>query len=470
MQITKSDFLLYLEEPLHFWAAMHEVDSGKAFGEFAQHLAQQGQQTERLARQYLETVVLPTYADAVLLWQPEFRDGPFFARLDGLIHDRATDTYDLVEIKSATSPTNYTHDIAFQHAICQAHVRVQHAYVLHLNRDYRRVDALDLASLFTMTCMDEAIAAVRDDIALGRRGAVRVSAMNAPHGLSACVKPKDCPYPHLCHADLPRYSIYDLPRISRKKIDLLRSQGITAIHDIPLDFALSTHQQAVADVVRSGQPVIDREAIRARLDEVPRPLAFLDYEAVTTAIPAWHGYGPNQNVAFQYSLHILTDESATLTHHAYLANGTGDAARALAEDLARHMPESGAVVVWNQSYEGKINEGLAERYPQYAAFALGMNARMFDLMKVFSEGLYRHPDFHGSSSIKLVLPVLVPKMSYQDMAVAHGGQAVWAWNHLIADDTPPGEREQLRQDMLAYCNQDTLAMVEIWHALRRDCA
>jgi hypothetical protein len=61
----------------------------------------------------------------------------------------------------------------------------------------------------------------------------------------------------------------------------------------------------------------------------------------------------------------------------------------------------------------------------------------------------------------------VPSMTYSGMPVAHGGQAVHAWNQLVSGTLSVDESEQLRADMLAYCEQDTLAMVEIWRVLQR---
>lgn len=59
-----------------------------------------------------------------------------------------------------------------------------------------------------------------------------------------------------------------------------------------------------------------------------------------------------------------------------------------------------------------------------------MNDRVYDLMKVFSQGLYMYPDFKGSASIKKVLPVLCPELSYQDLEIQNGGAAVIQWHHM----------------------------------------
>jgi hypothetical protein len=60
----------------------------------------------------------------------------------------------------------------------------------------------------------------------------------------------------------------------------------------------------------------------------------------------------------------------------------------------------------------------------------------------------------------LVLPALVPELSYTDLAVQEGGMASALFTQLVAG-TYPGDVAQLRTDLLAYCMLDTLAMVKV---------
>jgi len=86
-------------------------------------------------------------------------------------------------------------------------------------------------------------------------------------------------------------------------------------------------------------------------------------------------------------------------------------------------------------------------------------------MAVFSDGCYVHPDFHGSNSLKDVLPVLAPGMGYAGLAVMDGNDAMAHWARLMQPDTPVAEKQKLAEDLLAYCGQDTRAMVEIYRRL-----
>ena len=78
-----------------------------------------------------------------------------------------------------------------------------------------------------------------------------------------------------------------------------------------------------------------------------------------------------------------------------------------------------------------------------------------------------HPEFRGSFSIKSVLPALVPEMTYEGMEVSDGGEAGLVWDQMIGGELDPADRQRLKAALLAYCRQDTLAMVKILERLRR---
>ncbi|MBK9273041.1 MAG: hypothetical protein IPM49_00685 [Flavobacteriales bacterium] len=67
---------------------------------------------------------------------------------------------------------------------------------------------------------------------------------------------------------------------------------------------------------------------------------------------------------------------------------------------------------------------------------------------------------NGRTSIKVVLPALVPELSYSDLAVQEGDSASRLFLQLVTGRYA-GDAQQLRRDLLAYCALDTLAMVKV---------
>lgn len=353
--------------------------------------------------------------------------------------------------------------------MCEASIPVRHVFLVHVNRDYIRDGDLDLAKLLIVEDVTDEVEAFRAEVAAARDEAAVVATRVSPEGIAGCLKPRTCPCLDLCHPVLPEYPIYDLPRLHKKKARNLKAQGILAIEDIPDDFPLSDRQRLQVAAVKQGAPGMNAAVIQGDLAQLEYPLSFLDYESYNPAVPQYDGYRPYQHMVFQYSLHVIAVQDGEPAHSACLVTTPGDPAGPLLEQLARDLGSSGSVIVWNQGFEGARNREMAELYPQYRDLLAGINPRIYDLMKPFSKGHYVHPDFHGSASIKKVLPVLVDDqdLSYDELPIPQGDEAMLAWASLMAHEAAPGELEQTREALLRYCELDTLAMVRNWQALVR---
>jgi hypothetical protein len=71
----------------------------------------------------------------------------------------------------------------------------------------------------------------------------------------------------------------------------------------------------------------------------------------------------------------------------------------------------------------------------------------------------------GSYSLKAVLPALVKDLSYNGMAISDGNMAMDAY-YRMCKETDPAEVERIRNELLAYCRLDTMAMVKILEKLK----
>ena len=94
----------------------------------------------------------------------------------------------------------------------------------------------------------------------------------------------------------------------------------------------------------------------------------------------------------------------------------------------------------------------------------GLVKRLVDLCAILQKNYY-HPNFHGSYSIKNVLPVMVPGLSYETMEIGNGSDAVAQFAYLATGKYSPEEEKKVRKDLLDYCKLDTLAMVRVWERL-----
>ncbi len=447
-------------------------DAGTAVGELARQRFPNGR---LVAEQYFEhsqavrtTQALLSDAHIPALYEPAFTFEGIRTRVDVLVRGDGQ-TFDLIEVKSTTGVRDqHIPDVAIQlHVVEGSGITVRRAYLMHMNNAYvYQGGEHDLEQLFSLSDVTEEARAYTDegihnDLALmweSLQLAETLDIETGPH----CEAPYRCPFFGYCHRDEPEHPVMELPGLRRAGYERLKEAGIRDIGGIPPDFnGLSDMQRRVRESVATGRPFVGSR-LASRLSEINFPASFLDFETLSLAVPIYAGTRPYQTIPFQWSLHVRESDGG-LRHSEVLDDGPGDPRERFISALLKAMPAEGSIVVYS-SYETTILKSLAEAFPQYADRLLALCERIVDLLQII-RGNYYHPGFHGSFSIKSVLPVLVPDLGYADLEVPEGMAASAAYARLIAGDASELERAEIREALLAYCERDTLAMVRVYDAL-----
>lgn len=485
--LSKSDFLKYRVCPSYFWLWKNkpELVPEDSPAEVRENKFEQGNQIELIARElFPDGVLVQGYnTQAVSHTEQMIADGTstlFQATViteNGLLAmadviERDGEGWILYEVKSSSKPKpEHIPDMAFQKiAFEAAGYAINATKVIHLNKEYvRHGESIDPNSFFVTEDVTEKVmtilSEVRDQVIFA------LDNMSQPDEPTICPcrslsRGKHCPTFIYFNPDIPEYSVYDVSRMQGKKLAELVDSEIFNIKDIPDDFVLTANQQAQVSIEKRGAPHIDQEAIQRSLAELEFPLYFLDYESVNPAIPLIDGVRPHQQMVFQYSLHILDTPDGELRHTEHLSReASSTALEALAAQMREDIGDTGSVIVWNKVFERDRNKELAELFPEYASFYESLNARIYDLMDVFAKNYYVHPGFLGKCSIKYVLPVLVPELSYKDLAIGKGDIASVRWYEIVTSENT-SNADQVFADLLAYCKLDTLAMVKIYEKIK----
>jgi hypothetical protein len=474
--ITKTDFLLYLDSPLHLWAFKNDKDFKKEIDIFLQHLFKQGYEVEKYAKEYIKKYVIPEYKAKRedYFFQPTVRgeEGKYEARTDFIIKNPDTNKWDIYEIKSTTKvEKEHRYDATFQYLVFKEKYDIGDTYILHLNKEYIKKGDISLPDLFVTENVNDEMEKLKDEVFILRNDAYLVANKERREGIEGCIRPKKCPCPSICHPNLPEYSIYDINNITQneRKVRELETFG-EDISDVPKSFDLSTKQRVQVDIAQKGEVYINKEGIKERFEELTYPIFFLDYETFNPAIPIFDGYSPFDHITFQYSVHVKRDrnkginkqkEESMLEHYEYIHLEKTDPIPTLLQSLKKVLGDTGSIVVWNKAFEGSRNTRMGEIYPEYEEFCENMNERMFDLMEIFRDQLYIDPKIKGSYSIKQVLPLLVPDLKYDDLEIKEGSSAMINWYEMVY-----GTGDNVKDSLLRYCELDTLAMVKIFEEVK----
>lgn len=492
MQISKTDYLEYTFCRKNLWLKKHkpELFVGIELSEFEKKIIEEGNIADEAARnlfpdgKLIEIVgnnAVPITKSLLAtklhtLFQGAFLNDDFFVQADILKFNNLLGGWDLYEVKATNDvkreiPHHHVNDLAFQKIVIEnSGLKIVKAGVIHLNGEYRKQGKVNYDKLFIVADLTDEVLQAEDGV---REQMNDVKAyLNDPEERGCeCLyrgRSAQCPTFQYSNSDVPEYSVHDINRIgtSKKMFHDWIDRGIYALEDIDRPEKLTGAKKAQYEAYMAGKPIIEHEKIKEALDELVFPLYFFDYEGYSSAIPRFDGFGAYEQVPFQYSLHIL-HEDGELEHKEFLITEPDDDLTVpLVKRMMQDFAEKGSVISWYKSYESQRNDKLAELYPEHANFLVGLNDRMFDLYEIFSKNYYVDARFKGSASIKNVLPILVPELSYKTLGIQKGDQAVERWEKMIDPNTHKEEKEQIAKDLLEYCKMDTLAMVEIYRFLR----
>lgn len=485
MQITKTDFTTFRSCASDFWMKKHKPNLFENCKptEFEQQLIVQGYEVELLAQKLFPSGIDAKLTDSsqlskllrtqdVVLFQPTFYASNLQARVD--ILKVGEDGLHIYEVKGSTSKDTPKEDnlwdAGFQKEVIEraAHI-VSKVFLVVLNKDFIKDGPIIPSEIFVIRDITQEIVdnhiEVKMEIAIAQKRLIDLT----PPTSCECyykIRNKHCQsFKHFY--TLPDYTVHDITLISRSKIEKFQIAGVESVDDITQYDLLAQKQLNQVYTHQKDEVIIRHEQIKEAIATLEYPLYFLDYETFPTAVPVFDGCFPYQQVPFQYSLHIQNEADGPFHHKEYLHMNATSPLKEITASLRKDIGDHGSILVWNESFEANRNKELAVANPEIQDFLLGLNDRFFDLMKIFANQYYVHKAFKGKKSIKKVLPVLCPGLTYDALVIKDGGGASNAWKAMVFENFTPDDKEMIVQDLLTYCKLDTWAMVQILEVLRK---
>ena len=503
MQISKSEYMMFLKHPLYIWLKKHDKSKLPAVTPALQAIFDTGHMFEAFAEKifdnptklgfdsYQDYLSLPrrtqeAIANVSINASEKNKQTVLQARFESMVNKASVtcisdaivfvdpNMIDLYEIKSGTRVKQENlYDLAFQKLVIeQSGIAIRDIYVINVNNAYVRSGDININELCTQTKVTNEVEELLEQTA------------HSIELANKCISSKTMPLLEVPDVDdgaevinawLELYSIFNPIKSGsifelswpKNRIAQLHGLGVANLVDIADDFELSTKQKLQVNSIKTKEQYIEVEPIKEFLDEFQYPLYFLDYETAMSVIPPFDNTSPYQQIPFQFSLHILDTPNGQLRHEMYLHKENNDSTYELSKYLQKHIGDSGSIVTWNASFEKGCNTLMGEIHPEFEKFYNDVNERIVDLAIPFQKNWYVDYRFLGSYSIKKVLPVLVPELSYKDLGINEGLSAQRNWMDAILEEKFTAKRrQQILDDLEKYCELDTLAMVEIYRFLK----
>lgn len=488
MRLSKSKFTQGLACHRALWWAVHEPEAPeRAVGSELQAIFDQGTRVGELARAHVPGGVLIdlpyTQSDeriaatraaiaggARVVYEAAFREDDVFVAVD-ILHSapKGKRGWTLTEVKSTTKVKDvHVPDAAVQmHVLQRAGLPIARVEVMHLNRACRYPD---LSDLFTRSDVTAEVVEYLPRVAPEVKAQLVMLRRSKPPAVDPgehCTTPYECPFLDRCRPPAPAHAIATLCHLTAARREALVDEGYATIFDLPDDVELSPAADRQRRSVQNDRIVVE-DGLRDVISALEVPIAHLDFETISPAVPVWEGCRPYDAVPVQFSVHVEPRRAGErLQHVAWLAEGSGDPRAPLARALVDALSGAKTILVYHAPFEiGRLRE-LQEAVPDLAAELEDIIGRVVDLLPIVRAYVY-HPDFGGRFSLKKVAPALVAGLRYDAMEIGEGGAASRALEGLLLrpEAMTNAERGRVREALLAYCEQDTLATLGVLARMR----
>ena len=197
-----------------------------------------------------------------------------------------------------------------------------------------------------------------------------------------------------------------------------------------LQVALTTGNADMATPFKSNlheRVYVDVPGLRAEMAKWKYPLHMIDFETTAVALPFYEGMRPYEQIAFQFSHHII-ERDGTIRHAGQYINTAKNHFPnfEFVEELKRQLEGDGGTIFRYASHENSIlraihaqlAESKYEKKDELMAFIDSITHHkegkaeyagprdMVDLLEIVKK-YYYHPSMKGSNSIKVVLPAIL---------------------------------------------------------------
>lgn len=357
----------------------------------------------------------------------------------------------------------------------QLKFKIDHIFIIYFNHEYLKNGNLDYQALMTVsdhlknrkgnpqseTIMEQITKENLQEIGdLLKQVKEVVSQQSVQGQLSTyCFQTQPCDYLSQCFGDetIPNDSILHLVG-NNIKYEMIE-KGYTKLEDyLKMDQEITRQQFAQIMASKKGGLHFEKLPIKLWLKELSSPISFLDFEWDTSAIPDKDGERPFEPRLFQYSIHFI-DDNQSLQHQEYLSFDCDE--KQFINQLLQDLPPQGSIITFNgDGAESRRLAELAVKHPEYEGQLQAIIDRLKDISVLFTLGYIYDLKMAGSYSLKSIVKAISDQPLYQELEINHGLIAVEKWRELETLDKQ--EKEQMTQQLLAYCAMDTYALFVLY--------
>jgi Domain of unknown function(DUF2779) len=268
-----------------------------------------------------------------------------------------------------------------------------------------------------------------------------------------CFRPYQCDYFGTCWKDaVNETSIFNLPFIDKDKLFEWYYAGKKNIEQIENELLEKDVLIKIKQAFLTNEPIVDVEKIKNVLAKITLPMAAMDMEIWSPAIPQLEGTKPFEQVPFLVCIYD------GINNFNFFTELLVDNRNVFAQKLVTLSSTYATILVYDKTMEVAAINALIKNYPEFNEGLETLKNKLVDVFDIFLNLSYYHPNFKNNFSLKVVSQSLLNDINYSKISSGLEAMNYFEQYRLAEDET---QKEQIKTDLISYCKTDTLATYKL---------
>ncbi|MGZ3882848.1 MAG: DUF2779 domain-containing protein, partial [Bacteroidia bacterium] len=375
--------------------------------------------------------------------------------------------WEAYEVKSSLKINDtYIKDACLQYYVLKNSLpALSDFFLVNMNGDYVLGEALNYKELFKKRSIkkdgEKNLVFFQDQIAKMRLVLEQNITPDIPIG-KHCFSPYPCDFLGTCWKGVDQeHSVFHLGRIGREQLFGWYSRGIATVDAIPPDEELKDDTRIQVRSMVQRKEYINVKAVKEFLAQVRSKHCFLDMEIWAPAIPFYKGTKPFEQIPFLFS--ICYEANGEPEFSGYLKPIERDSREEFMWELIKATQRFDQVIVFDKNLEVHVIDQLIALFPHLKKGGEALKNKIVDISLIVNHFHYYHPKFKGNFSLKAVAEIFGAS-EYGKHDISSGLIAMNAYQSLL-HETNPIIAESIKQQLIDYCNLDTLTCLNFLNYL-----
>lgn len=372
------------------------------------------------------------------------------------------------EVKSSLKISQaYVMDAALQYYIISNCIPLEDISIVNLDEKYVLEDALDIHKLFKITSVKKDagrnVEFMKHHIQQARTIFYRNELPQVAIG-AQCFTPYACDFMGTCWKNTSTNNVFELSGVSKKQAGEWLLKGFVHINEVP-DEELTGNVKKYVHSFRTNEEIADTPKIREFLKKITYPIAFLDMEFYTPAVPKYKGKKPFELTPFLFSWLQVNRKGEPAAEDHFFHEEDSNPEQLFLEHLIGLAEKVARILVFDTGQETAALNSIVKHHPQYKKSVEQIKKKFVDLADIFTHMWYYHPQQKGSTSLKKIHQAIFARDIYEGMPVNTGMLASYGYDDYL-NEPDVFKKQELKENLVAYCRADTQAVLELFDFLK----